>query len=73
VTGTGSATAVAFWNGASSLAYDGGLYRDNTGKNLGVGTTAPGGETVELLSSGDLTFGPRWRHQQHGPQVHLQE
>ena len=41
ITGTGSSTAVAFWNGANSLSYDGGLYWDNTNKRLGIGTTAP--------------------------------
>lgn len=41
VTGTGSATAVAFWNGASSLSYDAGLYWNNTSKYLGIGTTSP--------------------------------
>lgn len=38
---TGSATVVAFWNGASSLSYDAGPYWDNGDKRLGLGTTTP--------------------------------
>jgi hypothetical protein len=42
LTGTGSATAVAFWNGASDLIYDSdGFYWDATNNRLGIGTNAP--------------------------------
>jgi len=41
VTGTGSATAVAFWSGASGIAYSDGFYWDNGNKRLGVGTSLP--------------------------------
>jgi hypothetical protein len=41
----GSATAIAFWNGPSSLTYESdttsGLYWDATTKRLGVGTNSP--------------------------------
>ena len=41
----GSATAIAFWSGPSSLTYEsattGGLYWDHTNGRLGVGTNAP--------------------------------
>ncbi|HEX2842103.1 tail fiber domain-containing protein [Hyphomicrobium sp.] len=40
--GTGSATAVAFWNGASGLTYDtDGFYWDSSNNRLGIGTNAP--------------------------------
>jgi hypothetical protein len=41
VTGTGSATAVAFWSGPSAVTYSDGFYWDNTNKRLGVGTNVP--------------------------------
>lgn len=37
----GSATAIAFWNGPSTLTYDSGLYWDNTNKRLGISNTTP--------------------------------
>ncbi|MBI4947766.1 MAG: tail fiber domain-containing protein [Bacteroidetes bacterium] len=43
VTGSGTATQVAFWNSASALSGDNGLYWDNTNIRLGIGTTSPGG------------------------------
>lgn len=42
VTGTGTATRVAFWNGASSLSSNANLYWDDTNSRLGIGTTTPG-------------------------------
>jgi len=41
VTGSGIATRVAFWNGASSLSSNSNLYWDNTNGRLGVGNTSP--------------------------------
>lgn len=41
VTGTGSATAVAFWSSSNALTFDSGLYWDNVNKRLGVGTVTP--------------------------------
>lgn len=39
ITGSGTATRVAFWNGASSLSSNANLYWDNTNSRLGIGTT----------------------------------
>ena len=41
VTGTGTATRVAIWSGASVLTSNGGLYFDTTNGRLGVGTASP--------------------------------
>jgi hypothetical protein len=41
ITGTGTATRVAFWDTSSSISSDADLYWDNTNKRLGVGTTTP--------------------------------
>ena len=42
VTGTGTATRVAFWNTASSVSSSANLYWDSTNSLLGIGTTTPG-------------------------------
>lgn len=41
LSGSGTATRVAFWSGTNSLSSDVDLYWDNTNKRLGVGTAAP--------------------------------
>jgi hypothetical protein len=41
VTGTGTATRVAFWDTTSSISSDADFYWDDTNKRLGVGTTSP--------------------------------
>jgi hypothetical protein len=41
VTGSGTATRVAFWSGTSSLSSDSNLFWDNSNKYLGVGTASP--------------------------------
>jgi hypothetical protein len=41
VTGSGTATRVAFWNGTSSLSSNADLYWDNTNSRLGIGTSSP--------------------------------
>jgi len=41
VTGSGTATRVAFWDGSSSLSSNTNLYWDNTNSRLGVGLTNP--------------------------------
>jgi hypothetical protein len=41
VSGSGTATQVAFWNTSSSISSDSNLYWDNTLKNLGIGTATP--------------------------------
>ena len=41
VTGTGTATRVAFWSSASALSSNAALFWDNTNSRLGIGTAAP--------------------------------
>lgn len=41
VTGTGSATAVAFWSGSNAISYTDGFYWDDSNKRLGIGTNSP--------------------------------
>ncbi len=41
LSGSGAATQVAFWNGASSLSSNSNLYWDNTNSRLGIGTPTP--------------------------------
>jgi len=53
VTGSGTATRVAFWSSSSALSSDSNLYWNNTSKRLGVGTSAP----ANLLDvNGDFTL-----------------
>jgi hypothetical protein len=52
VTGTGTATRVAFWNGTSALSSDSALYWDDTNKRLGVNTASPA-ERLEV--SGNIS------------------
>jgi hypothetical protein len=57
-TGGGSATAVAFWNGPSSLTYESattsGLYWDHANGRLGIGTNAPGSALEVSTSTGGI-------------------
>ena len=41
VTGSGSATRVAFWSSGSAITSDADLYWDNTNKRLGIGVASP--------------------------------
>ena len=41
VTGTGTATRVAFWDSTTSITSDADLYWDNTNDRLGIGTSTP--------------------------------
>jgi hypothetical protein len=54
VTGTGTATQVAFWNSTSSISGDSNLYWDNTNKFLGIGTSSP---TKALDVVGNMRLG----------------
>lgn len=54
VTGTGSATAVAFWSGPSAVTYSDGFYWDNSNKRLGVATNTP---STTIQVSGTALFG----------------
>jgi len=42
VTGSGTATRVAFWDSASSISSNANLYWDNTNSRLGIGNASPG-------------------------------
>ncbi|MFA6170407.1 MAG: tail fiber domain-containing protein, partial [Candidatus Margulisiibacteriota bacterium] len=53
VSGSGSATRLAFWTDTTTLGSDADLYWDNAAKRLGVGTSAPG---HKLTVSGDVSF-----------------
>ena len=50
ITGSGSATRIAFWDTASSLTSDSNLYWDNTNDRLGIGTDSPD-RTLSIVSS----------------------
>ena len=41
ITGSGTATRVAFWTGTNTLSSNANLYWDNTNGRLGIGTTTP--------------------------------
>lgn len=51
VTGTGTATRVAFWNSSSSISSDADLYWDDSNKRLGIGTATPG-HKLEVVNNG---------------------
>lgn len=51
VGGSGTATRVAFWNSASTLASDANLYWDNTNNRLGIGNSSPGFR-LDVVSGG---------------------
>ena len=52
VTGSGSATRVAFWSSASAITSDADLYWDNTNKRLGIGVSSPAA-LLEINGTGD--------------------
>lgn len=53
VTGSGTATRVAFWNGTGSLSSSANLFWDNTNNRLGIGTITPSGPIdVQTPTSG---------------------
>ncbi|MBI5219967.1 MAG: tail fiber domain-containing protein [Bacteroidia bacterium] len=53
VTGSGTATQVAFWSNASALTSSSNLYWDNTNFRLGIGTSSP---TATLSVQGNSIF-----------------
>ena len=57
VTGTGTATQVAFWDTSSSIAGDSQLYWDNTNKYLGVNVAAPQ-YNLDVFGSGNVNLDP---------------
>jgi len=54
VTGTGTATRVAFWDSASSVSSSANLYWDDSNSRLGVGTATPGAR-LQVNGTGLLT------------------
>ena len=71
LSGSGSATQVAFWNGSNSLSSSSSLYWDDTNSRLGIGITAPtqqleisqsvslphsSGSTIGVIYKGSLPF-----------------
>ncbi len=53
VTGSGTATRVAFWNGANTISSNANLNWDNTNSRLGIGTASPA-QNLHILG-GDET------------------
>ncbi|HUM32019.1 MAG TPA: hypothetical protein PLQ08_03615 [Bacteroidales bacterium] len=51
LTGNGTATRIAFWNGTNSLSSNANLYWDNTNSRLGVGTATPA-HTIDVAFNG---------------------
>jgi hypothetical protein len=56
VGGSGAASRIAFWNGATSLTSNINLYWDNTNNRLGIGTSSPNNSisttgSIELVNS----------------------
>lgn len=55
--GTGSATAVAFWSGASDLTYSSNFYWDNVNSRVGIGKVTPTASIDIRASAGDSAIG----------------
>ncbi len=51
LSGSGVATRVAFWTGATSLGSNANLYWDNTNNRLGIGTAAPA-QPLHVIGTG---------------------
>lgn len=51
ITGSGTTGQVTFWNGATSITGDNGLFWDNATKRLGIGTASP---TTPLTLVGEM-------------------
>lgn len=52
VSGSGTATRVAFWSGTSTLSSNANLYWDNTNSRLGIGTVSP---SRQLTTTQDIS------------------
>jgi hypothetical protein len=59
VSGSGTATQVAFWNGTTSLTGNTNLYWDNSNNRLGIGTSSPSNQltTTDDALISTLTIG----------------
>ncbi|HET7152906.1 MAG TPA: hypothetical protein VFJ29_04005, partial [Candidatus Kapabacteria bacterium] len=53
VTGSGAATQVAFWNGATTITGNNNLWYDNVNTRLGIGTSTPS-QALEVGASGNV-------------------
>lgn len=53
LTGSGTATRVAFWSGAGTLSSNANLYWDNTNSKLGIGTSTPMNAKIEIVETGE--------------------
>jgi len=56
VTGSGTATRLAFWSGTSTLSSNANLYWDNSNNRLGIGTSSPSKQlttTQDILVNGN--------------------
>ena len=56
VTGSGSATQVAFWDGTSSIAGNDNLYWDSTNNHLGIGDSTPGSRLKVLSGTSETSI-----------------
>ena len=56
VTGTGTATQVAFWDGTSSLSGSQSLYWDNTNNHLGIGDATPGSKLKVVSGTSETSI-----------------
>lgn len=59
VTGSGTATRVAFWSGTSALSSSAALFWDNTNARLGIGTATPG-TSLDVVADGSA-IAQQWR------------
>lgn len=55
-TGSGSASRIAYWSGASALTFDTSLYYDATDNQIGIGTTSPIGNFHAKRTDGEYQF-----------------
>jgi len=68
VTGTGSATRIAFWDGEHTLSSNSNLYWDDTNSRLGVGTTNPSQklEVSGTIKANHVYTGYNWTTKSNG-------
>lgn len=59
VTGSGTATRVAFWSGTNALSSNAALFWDNTNARLGIGTATPG-TSLDVVADGSA-IAQQWR------------
>jgi len=70
VTGSGTATQVAFWNSASSLSGDNDLYWDSTNNHLGIGDSTPGSKLKVFSGTSETSlYTVSIHHERNDPNV----